>query len=539
MSRRRKPSPPAAVAVAPTPTLERAGAFLASGRGRWVAPAAAALLALALSLWTFDPKLSLSGDNTEFVTLARSLASGEGLTYTHLPEPRTSTKFPFGFPLLLAPVAALFGGASGADAGTPDWMVMKWLVVLTFAAAAAFLYLLVRDMGGEGRAVATTLVAVSGPLTVSYGHQVMSEVPYLMWSMLALWLLGRGLASPGWRDNRWLWAGIAATIAAYYTRSVGIVLIGATVCHLLWLRDWRRALVVGGACFVAMLPWALRNSLAGGGSVYVKQLIMVNPYRPEMGYLDLSGLLGRVLEHLDFYLALDLSMAMWPAFEGSSAALNPASVALLLVAVAVLVVCLRRRQHLLLVTYAVFFTGTVLLWPWSGGRFFVPLLPVLWILIVHTAAAGLVWLRQRGGLPMARIVAVLGLLLVVGVNLRGLGGVARRSAADYPPAWRNYYEAGRWLRTTSPTDAVISCRKAFWMHVVSGRRTMTYAFAEPTALLADLQRQGVDYVIVDQIGYPQTGEFLVPAIYAAQDRFEPAWQRPGPDTYVLRFDAEP
>ena len=59
--------------------------------------------ALFLGVWTFDSKLSLSGDNAEFITLARSLAQGEGLSYINSPDPRPSTKFPFGFPLLLAP----------------------------------------------------------------------------------------------------------------------------------------------------------------------------------------------------------------------------------------------------------------------------------------------------------------------------------------------------------------------------------------------------------------------------------------------------
>ena len=42
-----------------------------------MAPVAVALVAFSLSAWTFDTKLSLTGDNTEFITLARSLAQGE------------------------------------------------------------------------------------------------------------------------------------------------------------------------------------------------------------------------------------------------------------------------------------------------------------------------------------------------------------------------------------------------------------------------------------------------------------------------------
>ena len=107
MAKKSRDKPAPETAVPPTPSiLARIETTLRHARAAWAVPAAAALAAVLLSLWTFDAKLSLSGDNTEFVTLARSMAAGDGLTYTNLPEPRTATKYPFGFPLLLAPVAA-------------------------------------------------------------------------------------------------------------------------------------------------------------------------------------------------------------------------------------------------------------------------------------------------------------------------------------------------------------------------------------------------------------------------------------------------
>ncbi len=78
----------------------------------------AGVVALALSAWTFDPKLSLSGDNAEFITLARSVAAGHGLKYINDPTRPVSSKYPFGLPLMLAPLAAAVdvdGTAAEAD----------------------------------------------------------------------------------------------------------------------------------------------------------------------------------------------------------------------------------------------------------------------------------------------------------------------------------------------------------------------------------------------------------------------------------------
>ncbi len=63
---------------------------------------------LGLGVWTFDSKLSLSGDNAAFIIQARSLAQGQGLSHINSPDPRPSTQVPFGFPLLLAPLAWAF-----------------------------------------------------------------------------------------------------------------------------------------------------------------------------------------------------------------------------------------------------------------------------------------------------------------------------------------------------------------------------------------------------------------------------------------------
>ena len=511
---------------------------------RWGGPLVAALLALLISGSTFDAKLSISGDNTEFVTLARSLANGEGLTYTNLPEPRTATKYPLGFPLLLAPLAAMFDGWAGPGTGTPDWVAMKWLVVLSFAAGMAVFYLLARQVAGGLGGVAATALAITNPLTVDYSHQVMSEVPFLAPSLLALWCLQRGIEREGWRHNRWLWAGIAAAIVAYYIRSVGIVLIGTPIALLLLRRDWQRAGFVGGISFAAMLPWALRNSAAGGSSVYLKQLLQVNPYFPGEGLLDFGGLWERVAGHIHFYLAQGLTGTLSPSFEPTDSALTPGSVVMLALLAGFVWHSVQQRRHQLLLIYMGFFLGTVVLWPWPGDRFILPLVPVLLLSGVTAIGEGVLWLRSKGAGPTAFVLAAVLLGMALVGNVRG--GLSRRldrstslvqlaaaSRADYRPEWRNYMEAGLWLRANAPEEAIVTCRKAFWMHVVSGRRTIVYAFKEPEAVVAGFDAPGVDYAIVEQLGYSHTGRFLVPALQSAAERFPILWHRPDPDTYVV------
>ena len=73
---------------------ERADQALASPLWRWAVPALILTATLAVSAWTFDEKLSYTGDNTEFIILARSVAQGQGLSLISRPVPTPGSKFP-------------------------------------------------------------------------------------------------------------------------------------------------------------------------------------------------------------------------------------------------------------------------------------------------------------------------------------------------------------------------------------------------------------------------------------------------------------
>ena len=84
--------------------------------------------ALLMGLLLFDDTLHVSGDNAEFITLGRSLASGQGLTRLSHPEAPLATKFPPGLPALLALIDLLF----------PDSIIaMKLAVLMVYVVAIA------------------------------------------------------------------------------------------------------------------------------------------------------------------------------------------------------------------------------------------------------------------------------------------------------------------------------------------------------------------------------------------------------------------
>ena len=74
------------------------------------------------------------------------------------------------------------------------------------------------------------------------------------------------------------------------------------------------------------------------------------------------------------------------------------------------------------------------------------------------------------------------------------------------------------------------------MHVVSGLPTIVYPFKPPKEVVDTLQRRETVYVVFEQLGFPQTQRFLVPAINENPGRFTALWHAPAPDTYVLALN---
>ena len=183
---------------------------------------------------------------------------------------------------------------------------------------------------------ASALCLVSPPL-LDYSHQVMSEIPYLAFSLAALLLLQRAQASRAWSA---LALATIAAMAAYYVRSAGIVLVGAGAGFLLLHKRWREAGLMAAGSFLLALPWHLRNA-AHGGSPYIDQLLSINPYRPWLGPLTLPALVERIAANLELYGLYIVPDILLPGLAGGNPFIGLASSGLVLYA---LVAGLARRQ---------------------------------------------------------------------------------------------------------------------------------------------------------------------------------------------------
>jgi hypothetical protein len=481
----------------------------------------------ALLVWlSFDPRLSIIGDNAEFITLGRAIAQGHGLTYINTVEQLPATKYPFGFPLVLAVVHLLYPFSLSA---------MKILVAATFVLSVPLIYKVVARLASPVHAVWAVGFSMVSIYTLHFGSLVLSEVPYMLTSLITIWLILEADEKDTIRSH-----GIAvlSLMVTYYVRSIGISLVVAAVAYFLIKGKSKLAAGYGGACLILALPWQIRTQMAGGPSYVRTWLLSADPYTLE-GTLGFSGLINRIFSNIYLYTTQELPRVFWPSFFDYQYAgpldLGWIGPALGIILSLLFIVSLVRGLWggSLLALYLLFYLGVCLLWPevWASVRLLIPVIPFITLGVIQTIH--LLASKVRPTVLPHVAVASFGMLYCisnVSAITRHLDYVQRQ-----PANYRNYFRAADWIRTNTPEDAVICCRKSYLMFVTANRKTTSYKFTtDPDALIQDLTDKGVDHVVVSHLSN-STPRYLVPAIQANMIRFESLHVVPNPDTYVLRF----
>lgn len=481
-----------------------------------------ALLAAA-SLVTFDPKLYINGDNVDYMRLAEAARAGQIWA---------SPKYPPLFPWLLVPVQAAFGLAL---------IPQKILVTLFHLGSGILLAGRARRSLPHPWGEPVAWIAMTSVPVLEFAHYVMSEIPYLFFSLLAIEAAERWALRGG---GRLAAAAAVAGACTFYTRSVGAALWFAIACWMLPQRRVGRGVFVIAAAACA-LPWCGR-ALLGPPNPYFRQLVQVNPFYPEFGLLDAAGWGARVAENARIYLLGEIPTLLFPIVFRSTYDAPELRYAYLpwvlgLLPMAMLAVGLGRsvRRKDLAAFYVLLYLIPTLLWPrvWAGIRFLVPILPFLVVFLLEA----LLWIfgivRGRlSGRPRLALVVLLAYGLLAAFN----AGLLARQAARYPPEWDAYFRAAHWIRDHAPAGEIVLDRKPAMLTFVSGHPAVAFPReSDPDRLLAWMEQRGVALIVVPSLPYDDIQRILIPAIQARQARFEPLYEIDEPYTVVLRLRRSP
>jgi 4-amino-4-deoxy-L-arabinose transferase-like glycosyltransferase len=481
-------------------------------------------------------------DSAMYITLARSIAHGEGYTYMGYAH----TKYPPGFPLMLSPIVLLFG---------KNYLLMRASVVACAVGAVGVTYLWFRRIAGVGIAVAVALItAVSYPLAFE-ATRILSDVPYMLVSLGALYTAERHRESFGAGWFRWT---IVLIVASYFMRMIGFTLVFAFAASILLghrerpLRArMRRAGIALTVVAVVIGGWMGRNALASHtlpeqlreGLSYEREFVGANPERPVTATRLVAGLGRRLADNLDYYDRLSASVLTGRTATGT-ALVRWIGIWVIL---GWLWAMWRRRGTPEF--YIPLYMGALLLWPaHEGERFLVPVIPILAyyallplfaLLEGGTAVAkrfvrsgeddGARWTRARS---LARTVV---LLIAVGFSLMWNGPLliaqvqVEHSIPYYGSDMSDFLGAFAWVDKHLPSDAVLATNRAPYGVLLTGRDTYTVPWvADDAVKLAFLDR----YRITDIVANKST-PFLNALIAAYPGRFREIQRIGGTIVYAV------
>ncbi len=507
-------------------------------RYAFLALCVAALLGTAgLYLLSLTNYLSVEGDNAVYIILAKAMATGHGYTDIQGPAPRIEAQYPFLFPVFLTPIVFAFGAGA--------FLLME-LVVTLFALGAFVVcfFLFRRWLGSAPLALVVTVAAATSSLIWSYSHKVLTEIPYLFFTVVACWFA----TVYAEEDNPYTRAGLlaaAATAAAFLTRTIGMSLCVALPLFLLfaaplpterteWWKRIQKVLLTGAVLVVTAGAWTLRNRMAfsGQGHNYIGQFFLKQAYVPDAGKVSSGELFSRVRENFAYYAREFQHMLLGSGWDGVFI-LGSISLLLLVVCLGGFIYALAARRTLA-EPYMILYVLIVLLWPWKDLRFAVPVLPFLVYYFAQAVSllASLPW-RLRKIDP--RLIATVILIPIFGRS----GYLTLRTAqADHHAGyhyevgrlgewrayadWRDFHAAAIWLEQNAPSGSTVINRSPNLFYLWTGLASRNYPYIfNLQAMMHDLGSDHRDFVIYDDFDWTYTTkQYLRPVIKRYPSHFQ-------------------
>ncbi len=480
---------------------------------------AVALCALAVGALALDRSLvGVFYDDGLYAVLARSLATGHGYSYLHLPGAPAAIHFPPLYPLVLTPLFALLP----LNAAVLAAKVLNLLLAASAAGLVAW-HAVRTDLLGPGvpRWIAPAVVlAAALAIPVLTVQSVLFAEPLFAVLLAVTVVLGdRPPPPPPPPQLAPVSAAAAAGVAAaltLLTRTIGIAVGLGVVAYLLGVRRAipRQALAAGAPVLLAGLLW-------GWWTVTHRQAVdpaLAINYGSYGEVLRQTGLgaLGGGLRDLPRPLAA-IALSWLPGrLLYWLAALPALGVAVYGLAT----LCRRSCIGFALAGYL----AILAVWPFAPDRFLWAVLP--WLGLAWAVGAAALWRFVRLHLPLLVLTGV----LVVGFAIYEVMGFARRGyagqAADISANFRELLPGIEQL----PSAAVLATDDETLVWLYAGRTAVPFylygyrgaGVVEPTPAdqRAYLERQGVTHILLASPQSPSARELR--ALLAAY----PGWLVP-------------
>lgn len=484
-------------------------------------------------------------DDANYIILAESMVQGQGYRQINDPAAPLETRYPPGYPAVLAPIILL-----GRD--NLDLLKLPSVIAAVLAVWLASKHYDNPKTGRRQTFLALVLFAFN-PLIVGHSVAVMSEAVFLAVLLATALTLDHTAQATEFKDVKWSLSAASLAAACALIRTTGWLLLPAGALFLTSRHRWRQLLVFALAFAALMFPWTLRNSLVSGNlfsTAYEEQLAWESPVEHTAQPLTPGFLISRALGNLNAYVAHDLPETLMPGIGSPQIGrilsrwnletVQPFLGCLFSAIIALgLVKQWRTRGFRSLDWFAVLYAGLLLIWPFVGGRFLHSLIPLLSLSLVYgleSATAGIPRFVSSAKVPVrlyAQRVALVFLALIVALYL-----FSDAQMIINPLAWRttNLTAGTDYITQNAPEEAIVMAPHPMAWYVHLHRRTIAYppSTASSQEAYAYIIRARTAYILISPplaIPRPTTlephvADILLPLLKNRSERFQQVYEDP-------------
>ena len=486
----------------------------------------AMVVVLAFVVWA--PRLSgpidLRYDAGVYYLLGTSLAKGEGYRIPSEPGSPEALQYPPLLPAFVALHQWLLGTTDPA-------IVAPWLrssYAALFVAYSLVALALAKRHLSSGFAIAATALCMLHMMTLFLSDLLFAELPFAVVSVAFTLVAASGLPM----SRPWLREAASFTLAAagFFLRTIGVALLAAWMMEALIRRRWRLAVARGALALVPIVLWQAHVARVRASDEYrrpaynyqrapyqyynvsyAENVLLIDPFRPELGRLNPGGLAARLVTNLASMPIVLGEAASGTKYSWQSALertyrlfgqhLLPVGVvwvplwgfgALIVAGV----VILARRGAWLMVFIILGSVGLVCTTPWPAQftRYLAPLAPFLTIAAVSALSwfgaalrvRELGWASTLGRVGLASVLVLA--FIVQAYTVRWLFAqrqsawvssfVLAGSSADaarfffHDRSWRAWEEAVAWIDAHAPPDAIVATASPHLCYLLTGRHAV-------------------------------------------------------------------
>lgn len=471
--------------------------------GLWFA---LAVFTLFLSLSDYSStQVGTERDDAAYITLARSLLESTHFGLINQPGPPGESQFPFGYPLVLAPLLFLF---------PHNWDALKILSLAATIANGAILFWgwswFSRRSYWWGLAVAT-LYLIS-PLTIGQTRMVLPEPIFTTCYLIAAILAVHATrAQPG---LLWILLMSVNSVFLVFTRTVGWVIWESIVLILLCVRGkrvWKQMVgVVSGMLIILVL---LIPATPVGRDDIFPILYVVRFFDYVSGAAVSRAIRNtpfpiRLMQDAVIHFRSDIPSAVLPIgggvreqqlFSETSFSFLPDLIRLALFAL----ICIgfakwfRKEGPSIFMLSSLTYLGALFLWIWIGPRLLYPILPQLFLACLWGIEACIAGFAHRLKITALHRFVRVGMVLVAG----GLAALFLYKSWNIDHSELHVGDLAdrtAWVKENTSASAVIMSKEPEVDFLYSNRHTISFPVPRVSeAEFADyLKKHPVDYALV-------------------------------------------